>query len=563
MADRVAAASPPGSIGALREEIARLLAAAGVPLPRDEARDAIAALLDVPRFWSVTHAREAAEPALREAALRAVRRRAAGAPFAYAVGRSAFRHLTLDVDERVLVPRQETELLPELVLARVRAPGGVAVDVGTGSGAIALALASEGSFERVVATDVSLDALAVARRNAELVAPALREVVRAHLGRAVAGAHLRAPLARPRRFLLRDAEVEEARPQHLHRLQLVLQLRLLVLLAHHQAGRQVRDAHRGVGGVDALAAGARGAEDVDAQVLVLDLHVHLLRLGQHGHGRGGGVDAALALRRRHALHAVHAALPAEGAVGVTVHLEDRLAHAAERAFGQREQLPAPAATLDVARVHAVEVRGEERGLVAAGARAELDDRRAVVERIARTEERLEGLLQPRHVGLQAHDLALRLVGELGVVNGNEPADIRELVLGPFELPGERDDLLESPVFPAQLGEAGRVSRRRRVGEQVLDLGGALERLGQSVAETQAFVPYFWRKRSTRPAVSMSFCLPVKNGWHAEQMSVWISACVDRVSNVLPHAHLTVAVAYTGWMSVFTECLVVKLSSYRI
>jgi len=41
------------------------------------------------------------------------------------------------------------------------------------------------------------------------------------------------------------------------------------------------------------------------------------------------------------------------------------------------------------------------------------------------------------------------------------------------------------------------------------------------------------------------------------MSVWISACVERVSNVLPHAHLTVAVAYTGWMSVFTECLGVK------
>ena len=95
------------------------------------------------------------------------------------------------------------------------------------------------------------------------------------------------------------------------RLGLVLVLRLLVLLLHHDAGRQVRDAHRAVGRVDRLAAGARGAEDVDAQVLVVDLDVDLLGLGQHGHGRGRGVDAALGLGRRHALHAVHAGFELE------------------------------------------------------------------------------------------------------------------------------------------------------------------------------------------------------------------------------------------------------------
>src|SRR5581483_7272493 len=98
-----------------------------------------------------------------------------GAPFAYAVGRAAFRHLTLDVDPRVLIPRQETEVLVEAVLEWVgSADGGVAVDIGTGSGAIALALASEGPFARVIATDVSREALAVARGNVERLAPALR-----------------------------------------------------------------------------------------------------------------------------------------------------------------------------------------------------------------------------------------------------------------------------------------------------------------------------------------------------------------------------------------------------
>jgi release factor glutamine methyltransferase len=189
-----------GSIGALRAELAATLDAAGVPLARDEARDVIAALLDVPRFWATTHADEAADAALADAARRAATRRAAGAPFAYAVGRSAFRHLTLDVDERVLIPRQETELLPELVLALVRDAGGTAVDVGTGSGAIALALASEGRFDRVVATDVSSDALRVARANAERLAPALRAPVELRQGsglRPVAGERLRAVVSNP------------------------------------------------------------------------------------------------------------------------------------------------------------------------------------------------------------------------------------------------------------------------------------------------------------------------------------------------------------------------------
>jgi hypothetical protein len=96
--------------------------------------------------------------------------------------------------------------------------------------------------------------------------------------------------------------------QDAQRLLLVLQLALLVLAGDHDAGGQVGDPHRGVGGVDALAAGARGAEDVDPQVVRVDLDVDLLGLGQHQHAGRGGVDAALRLGDRHPLHAVHAAL---------------------------------------------------------------------------------------------------------------------------------------------------------------------------------------------------------------------------------------------------------------
>jgi release factor glutamine methyltransferase len=134
---------------------------------REEARELLALLHDMPRFWPATSADQAMSPADAEAGMDAARRRATGMPIQYAAGRAAFRHMTLDVDARVLVPRPETEQLVEHVLAMTGdRRGGTVVDVGTGSGAIALALASEGRFERVIGTDVSQDALAVARTNA-------------------------------------------------------------------------------------------------------------------------------------------------------------------------------------------------------------------------------------------------------------------------------------------------------------------------------------------------------------------------------------------------------------
>jgi hypothetical protein len=61
------------------------------------------------------------------------------------------------------------------------------------------------------------------------------------------------------------------------------------------------------------------------------------------------------------------------------------------------------------------------------------------------------------------------------------------------------------------------------------------------------MPYLFLNLSTRPAVSISFCLPVKKGWQAEQISVVISDLVERVKKVLPHKHLTVISLYLGWI----------------
>ena len=100
---------------------------------------------------------------------RAVERLAHGVPFAYAVGRAAFRTLDLTIDSRALIPRPETEGLVDLVLAL--GSGGLVADIGTGSGCIALSLAVEGAFDQVIAVERSPDAAALARENVALVQP--------------------------------------------------------------------------------------------------------------------------------------------------------------------------------------------------------------------------------------------------------------------------------------------------------------------------------------------------------------------------------------------------------
>lgn len=93
--------------------------------------------------------------------------RAAGRPVAYIIGRREFMGLDVLVDERVLIPRPETEVLVEVALEALRdVPAPAIADIGTGSGAIAVSLAVLRPDAAIVATDLSADALEVARANA-------------------------------------------------------------------------------------------------------------------------------------------------------------------------------------------------------------------------------------------------------------------------------------------------------------------------------------------------------------------------------------------------------------
>jgi release factor glutamine methyltransferase len=98
-----------------------------------------------------------------------VARRINGEPIAYILGKKGFHNIELMVAPGVLIPRPETELLVDIALAEIaklNRPCKV-LDLGTGSGAIALAIASNAPLASVVASDQSIDALAIARQNAE------------------------------------------------------------------------------------------------------------------------------------------------------------------------------------------------------------------------------------------------------------------------------------------------------------------------------------------------------------------------------------------------------------
>ena len=113
-----------------------------------------------------SHPEDPVEVQAAELYMRLIERRATGEPLAYITGRKDFWSLRLTVTPAVLVPRPETELLVERALALRPDEYGQVVDLGTGSGAIALTLASERPGWQVIATDVSAEALAVARLNA-------------------------------------------------------------------------------------------------------------------------------------------------------------------------------------------------------------------------------------------------------------------------------------------------------------------------------------------------------------------------------------------------------------
>jgi release factor glutamine methyltransferase len=146
-------------------DVERELREAGVPSPRVDSEHLVAHVLGLTRSGLYSSDRLLSDDD-RARLEELVSRRRAREPLAYVLGEWGFRRLMLNVDARALVPRPETEVVVERCLVHL---DGVVepriLDVGTGSGAIALALADEVPDARVVAVDLSEDALALACEN--------------------------------------------------------------------------------------------------------------------------------------------------------------------------------------------------------------------------------------------------------------------------------------------------------------------------------------------------------------------------------------------------------------
>ncbi|MGN6328703.1 MAG: peptide chain release factor N(5)-glutamine methyltransferase [Rhodanobacter sp.] len=149
-------------------DVRHLLAAATQQLgDRAEAELLLLHAVRQPRSWLFAHAGDDIDMDVQTVYGELLERRARGEPVAYITGSRGFWSLELEVTPATLIPRPETELLVELALQRLPRDSACAVaDLGTGSGAVALALASERPRCRVIATDASEAALAVAARNA-------------------------------------------------------------------------------------------------------------------------------------------------------------------------------------------------------------------------------------------------------------------------------------------------------------------------------------------------------------------------------------------------------------
>jgi release factor glutamine methyltransferase len=169
---------PAESLGTALAAATARLQMAGCDTPRLDAEVLLASVLDP------AHPDRARLVIDRDTALSAdaaqrfeacVARREAREPVAYITGRRGFRRLELCVDQRVLIPRPETELLVEVGLEL--GEGASVLDVGTGSGAVALALKDERPDLRVSGADISDDAVTVARCNAERLGLDVRFVV--------------------------------------------------------------------------------------------------------------------------------------------------------------------------------------------------------------------------------------------------------------------------------------------------------------------------------------------------------------------------------------------------
>jgi release factor glutamine methyltransferase len=142
----------------------------GLENPRLQAEILLAAILEMGRLDLYLHFERTLTDSEVGRYRQFVKRRLDGAPIQYITGKAAFRHLELQVNEAVLIPRPETEVLVDVALRQLESRDSPKVlDVGCGSGAVGISVAFECPAAQVLAVDISLGALRVTRVNADQI----------------------------------------------------------------------------------------------------------------------------------------------------------------------------------------------------------------------------------------------------------------------------------------------------------------------------------------------------------------------------------------------------------
>ena len=150
------------------ETITQALSSACREIDRVDARLLLQHVLDVEHAFLLTHPDQVLTSQQTDEFSRLVKQRSEGRPVAYLIGRRDFFDLTFRVTEAVLIPRPETELLVELALKLIPDNQFCKIlDLGTGSGAIAITIAKHRPQSQITAVDLSSEAIAVSRWNAE------------------------------------------------------------------------------------------------------------------------------------------------------------------------------------------------------------------------------------------------------------------------------------------------------------------------------------------------------------------------------------------------------------
>ena len=152
------------------QKSADFLAKKGVESPRLQTELLLAHLLKLPRMKLYLNFERVLTPAETDALREMIRRRGQREPLQHIIGSTSFCGLEIAVNRHVLVPRSETELLAEFgwkFLSTFNSQPSTALDFGTGSGCIAIALAVKCPAAKIIATDISPDALALAKENAK------------------------------------------------------------------------------------------------------------------------------------------------------------------------------------------------------------------------------------------------------------------------------------------------------------------------------------------------------------------------------------------------------------